>query len=198
MSGPRRPHDWPAYNAAVAEEPASNLLIQAVAAFDAEGPGPRHAVDLGCGEGRDTIELLRRGWTVTAIDLTAESLDHLRTRAGADPRLTTIHAAMEDAEWPRADLVNASRSLPFCAPDRFAELWTRITASLTPGGRFAGHLFGPRLSWASEVVTHSREAALALLADFDLERFAEFERDGTGVLGRPQHTHAFAIVARKR
>ena len=198
MSGQRRSHDWPAYNAAVAEQPASDLLIQAVAAFDAEGPGPRHAVDLGCGHGRDTLELLRRGWTVTAIDLTAESLDRLRTRAGPDSRLTTIHAAMEDATWPSANLVNASRALPFCAPDRFDELWARIGASLAPRGRFSGHLFGPRLSWASEVVTHSREAALDLLAGFEVERFDEFESDETGVLGRPQHTHAFRIVARKR
>ena len=198
MSGARPPHDWPAYNAAVAEQPPSDLLVQAVETFAGEGTGPRHAVDLGCGHGRDALELLRRGWTVTAIDLTAESLDRLRTRAGPDPRLTTIHAAMEDATWPHADLVNASRALPFCAPDRFDELWARIAASLAPGGRFAGHLFGPKLSWASEVVTHTREAALDLLAGFDVERFDERESDGTGALGRPQHTHAFFIVARKR
>jgi tellurite methyltransferase len=135
---------------------------------------------------------------VTAIDLTAEGLQRLRTVAGPDPRLTTIQAAMEDAEWPQPDLVNASRALPFCAPDRFDELWVRIVASLPAGGRFAGHLFGPRLSWASEVVTHTKDAAMNLFAGFDIERFDEREGDGTGPLGRPQHTHALLIVARKR
>jgi len=174
------------------------LLVQAADSFAREGAGPWRAVDLGCGQGRATLELLRRGWTVTAVDVTADGLDRLRTAAGQDPRLTTIHAAMEDAAWPRPDLINASRALPFCAPDRFDELWDRIVASLPSGGRFAGHLFGPRLSWASEVVTHTKDAALQLFAEFDIERFDEREGDGTGPLGRPQHTHAFQIVARKR
>ncbi|MEJ1932020.1 class I SAM-dependent methyltransferase [Nostoc sp. NIES-2111] len=35
---------------------------------------PRFAVDLGCGDGRDTVELLRRGWRVLGIDGAQEAI----------------------------------------------------------------------------------------------------------------------------
>ena len=48
-------------------------------------PGP--ALDIGCGEGADAIWLARRGWTVTAIDVSDVAVGRAREaaeRAGAD------------------------------------------------------------------------------------------------------------------
>nr|WP_312508672.1 class I SAM-dependent methyltransferase [Pseudomonas luteola] len=39
------------------------------------------ALDLGCGTGRDTLELLARGWDVIAVDAQAEALERLSIRA---------------------------------------------------------------------------------------------------------------------
>src|SRR5258705_2397341 len=36
---------------------------------EADGLTPGRALDVGCGEGADAIWLARRGWTVTAIDI---------------------------------------------------------------------------------------------------------------------------------
>ena len=44
------------------------------------GLRPGAALDLGCGEGGDAIWLARRGWRVTAVDVSATALD----RAAAD------------------------------------------------------------------------------------------------------------------
>jgi SAM-dependent methyltransferase len=47
---------------------------------------PGRALDLGCGEGSDAIWLARRGWSVTAIDISEVALDRARAaaeRAGA-------------------------------------------------------------------------------------------------------------------
>ena len=51
---------------------------------------PGLAVDLGAGTGRDTAELLRRGWSVIAIDGEREAIDRLLALAGGEsPQLET-------------------------------------------------------------------------------------------------------------
>src|SRR5665811_785858 len=40
-------------------------------------------LDLGCGTGRHAIELAKRGYTVTAVDLSASQLDLAREKAVA-------------------------------------------------------------------------------------------------------------------
>src|SRR5919206_4846074 len=97
-----RMSDWAKYYAAAGADPRETL-VQAADAFAA----PSFAVDLGCGTGRDTLELLRRGWRVLAIDGHREAVDGVRDRAGDDPRLETQVARYEEARWPECDLVNA-------------------------------------------------------------------------------------------
>jgi len=157
------------------------------------------AVDLGCGDGRDTVELLRRGWSVLAIDAEAEALDRLRARdlpPGA--RLDTRQARFEASAWPSCQLVNASFSLPLCPPEEFPALWQRIAGSLVPGGRFAGQLYGPRDDWAGRPGTthHDRAAVESLLAGFEIEMLEEEESDAITPRGHPKHWHIFHIVAR--
>jgi SAM-dependent methyltransferase len=53
---------------------------------EAAGLTPGQALDVGCGEGADAIWLARRGWTVTAIDVSTVALSRAREgaqRAGA-------------------------------------------------------------------------------------------------------------------
>lgn len=62
---------------------------------------PGHALDAGCGEGADAIWLARRGWRVTAVDISATALTRARARAeavGAD--------IAQRIEWVQADLTN--------------------------------------------------------------------------------------------
>jgi SAM-dependent methyltransferase len=187
---------WARYYDASNDEPRETLLY----ALERFGDRPgRLAVDLGCGAGRDAAELLRRGWHVLAIDSEEEGLERLRARPESGPALETRRARLEEAKWPTADLVNSSFALPFCAPDRFPEVWARVFASLPPGGRFSGQLFGDRDEWAADGLTvHTRAEAEALLADFELERFDEVEEDGRTALGAEKHWHIFHVVARKR
>ena len=39
---------------------------------------PLHAIDLGCGAGSDTIEILKHGWNVLAIDAESAAIKYLR------------------------------------------------------------------------------------------------------------------------
>jgi SAM-dependent methyltransferase len=160
---------------------------------------PGFAVDLGCGQGRDTIAMLERGWRVLAIDAEREAIERLRSRAGDEPRLETRVASFADAEWPEADLVNAGYALPFCPPAQFDGVWARVAASVRPGGRFSGQLFGERDEWAAdpELTFVTRDDALRRLAGFELERFDEEDADGQTALGDAKHWHVFHVIARR-
>ena len=158
------------------------------------------AVDLGAGQGFETAELLRRGWEVLAIDAQEEGIRRLRERVPDEhaDRLRTLVSPMQEPELPRADLVHASFSLPFCPPQAFPDLWERIRSALTPGGRFVGELFGDRDSWASDpdMTFHDASAARARFDGLELESFVEEEEDGEAFSG-PKHWHVFHVIARR-
>lgn len=200
--------DWPAYFDAVAGKPARETLLQAL---DLMVPASNHAPatpplahDLGCGEGRDTAELLRRGFHVIATDSHPDAFVRLRARddlrdPGLLARLTIRLAPLEAVELEPCHLVNASFSLPFCAPHAFPALWDRVVAAIRPGGLFAGQLFGDRDDWARlpDRAHLTRDNALALFAGFDLIRFDEVENDSNDAMANPKHWHVFHVVARK-
>jgi tellurite methyltransferase len=197
---------WGRFYDAAGDVPRETLLF-ALERFEAEGDSSEEglfAIDLGCGAGRDTAELLRRGWRVLAVDAEEEAIERLLERddLGSDDvgRLETQVARFEDAALPRASLVNSSFALPFCPPAQFGAVWQRIVASLEDGGRFSGQLFGDRDSWATtpEMSFQTREEAEDLLRELDLERFTEIEEDGKTALGDAKHWHVFHVVAQRR
>ncbi len=195
-------NDWPGYFGAVLGKPPRDTLLAVLAAFEQEGVSAGFAVDLAAGEGRDTLELLARGWRVLATDAEPAAFAHLwpRVPAAAQDRLATTLALFEDTTFPPCDLVNASFALPFCAPCHLSGLWARIVAAIRPGGRFAGQFFGDRDSWASrpDRTHHTQEEVEELLAGFDIEMLRIEERDDPPDKREPKHWHLFHLVARKR
>jgi SAM-dependent methyltransferase len=203
-SGAVDPAHWSKYYAAAAGAAPRAPLVAALARFDAE-PAParaRLAIDLGSGGGTDTVELLRRGWRVIAIDATPQAMQVLVERPDllGRERLETVVGLLESTTWPTADLVNTSLVLPFLPPNAVAATWERIVGSLAAGGRFAGHFFGYRVSGVNLPVRsrHSSAEVLRLLQSLDLEVFEEIEWDGRTAQGHAAHWHVFEVVARKR
>ncbi|MBF2074191.1 MAG: class I SAM-dependent methyltransferase [Synechococcales cyanobacterium C42_A2020_086] len=197
-------HDWSSYYQAVQGRPPRDTLLMALARFeqDQNTPCNRFAVDLGCGDGRDTVELVRRGWRVLAIDAAAEAIERLSHRPDIDQtQLQTRVDRFETLSLPVAsfDLINASFCLQFCPPPAFPAFWQQIVTALRLGGRFCGQLIGNRDSWTmyAHMNHHSREQVEALLTPFIVESLIEEDHPGKTALGVEKHWHIFHIVARK-
>lgn len=171
-----------------------------LAACEQLGAGDgRMAVDLGCGEGTEALALLDRGWSVLAVDVEPAGLDLLRSRipAACAERIAIVCGSFADVGLPRADLVHAGFSLPFCPPRQFPVVWRRLRHALVPGGMFAGQLFGPHDSWADDpgMTFQDRRAVTILLEGMEILELHETERDGEAFSG-PKHWHLFDILAR--
>jgi len=160
-----------------------------------------HAIDLGCGDGTESVALLERGWQVLAVDGEPSAIRYLFEKVSeADrARLATQVAKFKEVVLSETDLVHASFSIPFCEPEHFNELWGKIVQALKPGGRFAGQFFGIHDSWVHnpEMTFHTEAQVRALLQDFELEYFHEADEDGQAASG-PKHWHVFTVIARKR
>jgi hypothetical protein len=193
--------DWPGYFNAVLGKGARDTLLAALDSFEKEGFKKGFAIDLAAGEGRDTLELLSRGWRVLATDNHPEAFSFLwpRVPEPLKPLLTTREVSFCDMEFPECDLVNASFALPFCEPRHFCDLWDKIVASIRPGGRFAGQFFGKRDTWASlpNRTHHAREEVLLCLEGFAIEMLREEERDDAPGVRNPKHWQIFHVVATK-
>jgi SAM-dependent methyltransferase len=177
--------------------PPVPTLVTALAAWQSR---PGHAIDLGCGAGRDTLELLRCGWYVQAVDMEQQALQRIIDQTPADhrDRLCTRCERFEDLQLPPAQLINSSFALPFCSPVAFPALWQSISASLEGGGLFAGHFFGEADDWASHGLTiHSRQAIEAQFCGWRIISLEETDREGLTAKGTMKHWHIFSVVARR-
>lgn len=190
--------DWEGYYVWSAGRPVRPLLLEALRLF--QGGTGGEAVDLGCGDGTESLALLERGWSVLAVDADPDGLSRLGDRVPIDLRqqLRIVHASFVDLVLPPADLVFAGFSLPFCPPSGFGPLWARVRAALRPGAVFAGQLFGDRDSWAADkgMTFHSRAEVEALVEGLDVLALHEEERDGVAFSG-PKHWHVHDLIARR-
>jgi SAM-dependent methyltransferase len=103
----------------------------------AELPRPLGRVlDVGCGEGADAVWLARRGWEVTALDVSAVALERAATHAAeAGARgIHWVHAGLLEADVAPGgfDLVSAQYPALPATPGHDAE---RVLAgAVAPGG----------------------------------------------------------------
>ncbi len=166
------------------------------------GLTPGAALDVGCGEGADSVWLAELGWQVTALDVSGVALD--RARRAAEARGVAVHwlhAGLVEAELAPAgfDLVSAFYPALRKTADGVSE--RKLMASVAPGGTLLvvhharidrdmalAHGFAPDDYLSVDDVRR------ALTADFDLRVFEERERDMT-TGGGAHHKHDVVLAA---
>jgi len=179
-------------------------LLRVLDFFERENSNKKKlkANDLGSGHGSDTIELLKRGWKVTAIDSQKVGLDILKKSISPawKKNLKVDHSDFKNVSLSPCDLLNANFSLPFCNPNDFNTLWKKIKDSIVSGGRFSGNFFGKNDEWADNktMTFHSRKELDKLFESFQIESFRERDEDGKTSDGADKHWHEYAIIAKKK
>jgi SAM-dependent methyltransferase len=95
------------------------------------------ALDVGCGEGADTLWLASRGWQVTAVDFSTVALQRAAAKAeelGLGERVDWVHTDVVD--WTPAaacfDLVSAQFMHLPSVPRQ--ALFARLAEAVAPGG----------------------------------------------------------------
>lgn len=119
---------------------------------------PGRALDLGCGEGGDSVWLAEKGWRVTGVDVSAIAIDRARAEAArrgvGGSEITWI---VEDlGTWEPSgqfDLVSACFLHSTIDLPR-TDILRRAISSVAPAGHvlLVGHLAAP--PWASEHAHH--------------------------------------------
>ena len=98
-------------------------------------PHPRRALDVGCGEGADAIWLAKRGWTVTAIDISGVAIGRARQAAEmAGTLIEWVSGDVLDIRFPARsfDLVSLQYpALPKAAGERAVRT---LLDTVRPGG----------------------------------------------------------------
>jgi len=128
-----------AYYRAIANEYEDHALPgpwndELPAALDAFLPTGR-VLELACGPGHWTEQLLRHATSVTAVDAAPEMIARAKARVG-EGRVRFIHADL--FTWKpdaRYDVVFFGFWLSHVPLDRFASFWSLVEACLAPGGR---------------------------------------------------------------
>ena len=189
---------WEDYYQKIQGRAPRQLLLDALEKFPVQTA--LHAIDLGCGDGTESVVLLERSWDVLAIDGEPAAIKRLMEKAPQESHihLQTQIAKFEDVVLSSADLIHASFSIPFCHPKKFSEFWNKVVNAINPGGRFAGQLFGVHDSWAvnADMTFHTEKQVRVLFENFEIESFHEMDEDGEAASG-PKHWHVFTVIARK-
>ena len=169
---------------------------------------PGRALDLGCGEGADSIWLAERGWTVVAVDISDTALGRAREAASARGVADRIEFVQRDLSegLPEGsfDLIS-SQFLHSKVPLDRQTILASAAAALLPGGVLVIVDHGAPPPWTSKLDHHEFPSAdevvvgLNLSADeFEQVRVDAVERQAVGPDGEQRPWMDNVIVLRRR
>ena len=134
-----------------------------------------NAIDLGCGQGNDTVYLINNDFKVLGID--KENVEDI------------IRARLPE-----------KKQESFSKKEYFKSMWENIVEAINLNGYFVGTILGINDSWNKECRDMSffdKEDVKRLFNKFKIIRFEEIENDKPTALGKEKHWHFYNIIAQK-
>jgi len=200
MSDDEQQTDWAAYYRHTLGREVRPLFARGMEAARAAGVTAGQAVEIGFGDGTETLALLEAGFRVLAVEMTDAAADVLRPRvpAGAEGRLDVAIAPAESVSLPPFDLLYSGYVLSFLSPEAFRGFWTGVRSRLRPGGVLVFNVFGVRDTWAVEpgMTFLDLDGLHRLIDGLELLDLQEEDKDGDAFSG-PKHWHLFDVIARR-
>lgn len=192
--------DWPAYYRHSAGREPRPLFAKGTALAAEAGIQPGQAIEIGFGDGTESLALLRAGWRVLAVDPTPQAADYLRELVPpeATDRIEIRTAPAQSIDLPPFDLLYAGYALSFLEEGDFRRFWTGVRSALRPGGIVIVNVFGTRDTWAGDryMTFVDRDTVERMVAGLEVLALDEEDADGDSFVGR-KHWHVFDIVARR-
>ncbi len=165
--------------------------------IEAKDLTPTTALDVGSGEGADARWLAKRGWEVTAVDISQVALDRAREISGELP-----------ITWTRADLVvdpvpGADFGLValhyFPIPVEEIDVAQKLVAAVGPGGSLLVVAHAPEgvRAHGFDPDDYVQPGGFADLLDADWEIVTDETRERGKAAGGGHHTHDVVFRARR-
>lgn len=185
--------DWTNYQNETYGDDVCKLLIEFLDNYKVD-----NAIDLGCGSGNETVYMIKNGIKVLAIDRQLNQDFILNRLSDSEKQLISFkESSFEDVELPKTKLLTSFFSIPFCNPNNFDELWTKIYNSIENNGYFVGQLFGDRDAWnvVESINTFSIDKVKEYLKNYNIIKLEEIEyvRESDN-----KKWHFYDIIAQKK
>ena len=185
--------DWTNYQNKTYGDDACKLIIDFLDKYKVDS-----AIDLGCGSGNETVYMVKNSIKVLAIDKQLNQDFVLNRLSDSEKQLISFkESSFEDVELPKTKLLTAFFSIPFCNPNNFDELWTKIYNSIEDNGYFVGQLFGDRDAWnvIESINTFSIDKVKEYLKNYNIIKLEEIEyvRENDN-----KKWHFYDIIAQKK
>lgn len=185
--------DWTNYQNETYGDNVCKLLIEFLDNYKID-----NAIDLGYGSGNETVYMIKNGIKVLAIDRQLNQDFILNRLSDNEKKMISFkESSFEDVELPKTKLLTAFFSIPFCNPNNFDELWTKIYNSIEDNGYFVGQLFGDRDAWnvVESINTFSIDKVKEYLKNYNIIKLEEIEyvRESDN-----KKWHFYDIIAQKK
>lgn len=162
--------------------------------------GGHEALDLGAGEGRNTLYLARHGFSVAAVDLSGVGLEKLAQLAAREhlPVATVVADLRSYRIRDRYDLIVLTSVLHFLPRQDALDVIRRVKQATSRGGLNVIHVFTTNNPAKAFAHLYEPGELAGLYADWEILTYREFitrpERHGDGA----PHRHGVAeLLARK-